>query len=64
MSTTSQCPACGSNEKGYYCANCNQYWCLSLRCPNCKPFIMKYGRYEEVNDFSICQKCGRKGKER
>jgi hypothetical protein len=65
MNTKSRCPACGSSEDGYYCENCDRYWCLSIGCPNLKnPIRGPSGLWEQVKDFSVCQKCGRKGKRR
>jgi hypothetical protein len=59
----SKCPACGSDQKGYYCEYCDRYWCLSISCSNVETVIKnRSGLLEQVKDFSLCQKCGRKGK--
>ena len=65
MNNKSRCPACGSNDDGYYCENCDRYWCVSISCPNVESVIRnRAGLLEQVKNFSICQKCGRKGNKR
>lgn len=60
----SSCLACGSNCESYHCEICNRYWCISISCPNADSVKYKGGQYVQITDFSICQKCGRKGKAR
>lgn len=65
MSTASNCPACGSNQKGYYCDNCDRYWCMDIACPNFHSVVKDQQTGLLKLDLEpVCQKCGSMGRPR